>query len=185
MGYDTGMRLGEILKIRWHGVDFQNGEVRLDPGSTKNGEPRTVPLFGELGDMLRMEHDRYPQTEFVFMRNDHRLGSFYKAWGSACKRAELDGLLFHDFRRTGVRNLVRAGVPERVAMAISGHKTRTVFERYNIVSGRDLKDAASKMKTYLAKQKARGTRTRRQVLRDNTGTIANRTACDQKPAQVN
>ncbi len=73
----------------------------------------------------------------------------------------LPGLLFHDLRRTGVRNLVRAGVPERVAMAISGHKTRAVFERYNIVSGRDLKDAASKLETYLARQNG-----------DNSGTIA-------------
>jgi integrase len=160
MAYYTGMRKGEILGLRWNNVDFLNGELRLDPGTTKNDEPRTIPLTGELLEMLKIERQRNPHTEFVFMQNGRRVGSFYKAWKSACKRAGLAGLLFHDLRRTGLRNLVRAGVPERVAMAISGHKTRAVFERYNIVSGRDLKDAAGKLEAYLAGQNG-----------DKTGTI--------------
>lgn len=116
------------------------GEIRLDPGATKNDESRAVPLFGQLFEMLKIEREKNPGAEFVFTRDGQRIGAFWKAWKSACKRAGLQGLLFHDLRRTGVRNLVRAGVPERVAMAISGHKTRAIFERYNIVSGRDLKD---------------------------------------------
>jgi integrase len=112
-----------------------------------------------------------PDAQLVFMRDGQRIGSFYKAWNSACDRAKLGWLLFHDFRRTGVRNLVRAGVTERVAMAISGHKTRAVFERYNIVSGRDLKDAANKLESYLAKQKVKKTRARR---RDFWGQFGDR-----------
>ena len=150
MGYYTGMRLGEILNLRWSNVALQNAEIRLDPGATKNDEPRTIPLTGELLEMLGIERQRSLDGEFVFTRAGQQIGSFYKAWKSATKRAGLPGLLFHDLRRTGVRNLVRAGVPERVAMAISGHKTRAIFERYNIVSGRDLRDAAAKLEAYLA-----------------------------------
>lgn len=152
MGYYTGMRRGEILSLRWSNVSFLDAEIRLDPGTTKNDEPRTIPLAGDLLEMLRIERQKCPAAEFVFTRDGPCLGSFNKAWKSACKRAGFPELLFHDLRRTGVRNLVRAGVPERVAMAISGHKTRAVFDRYNIVSGRDLREAAGKLETYLAGQ---------------------------------
>lgn len=152
MGYYTSVRLGEILNLRWSNVDLANAEVRLDPGSTKNDEARTVPLMGELLEMLCIERQVKSDGEFVLTHAGQPIGSFYKAWKSATKRAGLTGLLFHDLRRTGIRNLVPAGVPERVAMAISGHKTRAVFERYNLVSGRDLKDAAAKLETYLGRE---------------------------------
>lgn len=169
--YYTGMRLGKILGLRWDNVDFQTNEIRLDPGTTKNDEPRTNPLIGELSDMLRIELEKDPDAEFIFAREGQRIGSFRKAWKSACKRAGLNGLLFHDLRRTGVRNLVRAGVPERVAMAISGHKTRAVFERYNIVSGRDLKEAANRLESYLTAQADEQTRRAPERFGDKTGTI--------------
>jgi len=152
MAYYTGIRLGEILGLRLKNINFLEAEVRLDPGSTKNDEPRTIPLTGELLAMLKMECQKNPAREFVFTRDGRHTRGFRKAWASACKRAGTTGLLFHDLRRTGLRNLVRAGVPERVAMAISGHKTREVFERYNIVSGRDLKDAARKLEDYLTER---------------------------------
>lgn len=152
-GYYTGMRYGEIIGLKWSNVDLFAKEVTLDPGTTKNEEPRTIPLSGEVLEMLKIQAQKHPESEFVFTRNGDPIRDFRHAWVTATKKAGVPGLLFHDLRRSGVRNLIRAGVPETVAMRISGHKTRSVFDRYNITSGRDLKEAVKKLDDYLVTQK--------------------------------
>jgi integrase len=157
LAYDTGMRRGEVFGLRWTDVDIKAREIRLEV--TKNGEKRTVPIGRELLAMLEIEREKYPAAEFVFMRTDRegrpvRVLSFRKAWASAAKRAGVSGTLFHDLRRTAVRNMVRSGIPERVAMAISGHKTRAIFDRYNIVDGDDLSVAAKLLEAYQKREDA-------------------------------
>ncbi len=84
-------------------------------------------------------------TPWIFHRKGRQIGDFRKAWTTACEKAGVPGRILHDFRRTAVRNLVRAGVPELVAMQMTGHKTRSVFDRYNIVSEEDLMEAAKRL----------------------------------------
>jgi len=149
VAYHVGPRRGELLVLQWPQVDLVAQRIRLEPGTTKNKEGRTLPIYGEMLEWLRMQKQirdtKFPHCPFVFHRGGKPIKDFRKAWATACERTGLDGLLFHDLRRTAVRNMVRAGTPERVAMQISGHKTRSIFDRYNIVSDRDLTEAALKM----------------------------------------
>jgi integrase len=147
MGYWTGMRKSEILGLKWGQVDLFDRLVFLE--RTKNGEDRTLPLNEEVYAMMREQAGhRVDGCEFVFHRFGERIQSFNKAWRTACKKAGCDTKLVHDLRRTGVRNLIRAGVPQSIAMKISGHKDARVFSRYNIVDTRDLAEAMRKVSEY-------------------------------------
>jgi len=152
--YITGWRIdSEVLSLEWRQVDFSAGEVRLDPGRTKNGEGRTFPMTRDLREVL--DHQRAITENLqrrhkvvcrsVFHRAGQPIKSFRVAFRTACVEAGCPGRVLHDFRRTAVRNLVRAGIPERVAMQMTGHKTRSVFERYNIMSAGDLREAAKRL----------------------------------------
>ena len=141
------MRKAEILRLPWNRVDPFNRLIFLE--QTKNGEDRTLPLNDELYEMM-LEQAKYKRDgcPFVFHRFGERIKSFGKAWRTACKNAGIEGRLVHDLRRTGVRNLIRAGVPQSVAMKISGHKDARFFSRYNIVDTRDVAEAMRKLSQY-------------------------------------
>jgi len=139
--------------LKWNQVNLHDGIVRLEAGETKNSEGRTLYMEPELWDLLKHLHkNRRMDCLFVFNRNGKKIGSFCKSWRRAVTAAGVPNLLFHDLRRSAIRNMVRAGIPERVAMMISGHKTRSVFDRYNIVSQDDLKEAALKRQQFAEKQ---------------------------------
>jgi len=157
-GYRTGWRLSEILNLKWDQVDLKQSVVTLNPGETKNDEGRPVYLDDELREVFQWQWEARKQAQkilpYVFLNEDKtdRIKSFRKAWNTACKNAKIGPRLFHDLRRSAVRNFVRSGVPEGIVMRISGHKTRSVFDRYNIVSDNDLKLAAQRQEVYLKAQ---------------------------------
>jgi integrase len=144
-GYTYGWRVSELLGLRVNQVNIAGGTIRLNPGETKNDDARTVKMSAGVKVLLMALIAGKQSGDFVFTREGKVVRDFRGAWGTATTAAGVSALLFHDLRRTAVRNMVRAGIPERVAMSISGHKTRSVFERYNIVSERDLDDAVRKL----------------------------------------
>ena len=166
--YATGWRTpSEILPLKLRQVDFVAGEVRLDPGTTKNDEGRVFPFTVELrrileeqrrlADRVRRERGMIPRYVFfhVVEMKGGQLGKksgarittsgFDKAWRRAREEAGCPGRIPHDFRRTAVRNLEQAGVPRSVAMKLTGHKTEAVYRRYAIVSPGDLRSAARQL----------------------------------------
>jgi integrase len=160
IAYTYGWRMqSEVLALERRQLDLDAGTLRLDPGTTKNNEGRLVYLTPELARLLREQLERIRAVErktgriipflFPYLRGRRRIGQrrpdFRKAWATACEKAGVPGMLRHDCRRTAVRNLVNAGVPERVAMTITGHKTRSVFDRYHIVSPADLQAAMRRL----------------------------------------
>ena len=170
-----------MLTLKKTQVDVNACTLRLEPGTTKNGDGRLVCLTPELLGLIQGQLDRVQFLELRLGRsipwlfphldgryNGQRISDFRGAWKRACLAAMLKGLegearerrrrqllanpkqgllgmLRHDLRRTAVRNLVNRGVPERVAMKITGHRTRSVFDRYHIVTPADLQEAARKL----------------------------------------
>ena len=165
MAFNTGWREdSEIQTLEWRQVDRKAKVVRLDPGTTKNSEGRTLP-YGMFDELVQVFEDAHEQRHrlleatgelcaYVFHRSGKPIKDMRGAFASACEKAGCPGKVPHDLRRSGVRNLVRAGIPEQTAMKISGHKTRSVFDRYDIVNEEDKAVALGKLAAYRAASSA-------------------------------
>jgi integrase len=153
--YWTGWRRNEALSREWRHVDFDRGVIVLEPGETKSGEGRTFPfdVLPELRALLDQQKAYTDAVErrtgqvvrWVFHREGKRVKSIRQAWWTACKKAGLLGRIPHDFRRTAVRRLERAGVPRSVAMQLVGHRSEAIYRRYAITNETDLREGLAKV----------------------------------------
>jgi integrase len=152
--YLSGWRVGEMKALEWRDVDMVGRIIRLRPSVSKTKEGRLLPLSGEMLEIVeRANASRRLDCRYVFHLEGQPVGDFKRAWATACRRSGKGKVLVHDLRRTAIRNMVRAGIPDRVAMSLSGHKTRSVFDRYNIVSEADLAAATERLQAHLEAQR--------------------------------
>jgi integrase len=147
LAFHVGARRGELLKLEWIQVDFERCVLRLKQTQTKNKRARSLPFYGDMHHALLTAHASRPSgARLIFTEaSGEELGQFRKSWATACKAVGVPGLLFHDLRRTAVVNMIDAGMSESEAMLISGHKTNSIFKRYDIVTDGRLAKAADKL----------------------------------------
>ena len=162
--YWTGWREAQIRSLTWKMVKINDRLITAPGRITKNSKPHTIYINDPLFEIIKQQRsERNLGCPYVFHRDGQQISDFRGVWNRACRKAGLGygyrlnskyvkkrqkkyqpGPTIHDFRRTATRNLIRSGVSENVAMKITGHKTRSIFDRYNIVTSDDLKQAAEK-----------------------------------------
>jgi len=153
-GYATGMRKGETSLLTWHMIE--GDELHVPGDITKNRKPRTLPLSGELAEIIERrraarlvkQNGTARMVEFVFHRDGEPVQEFRKSWATACAKAGVAGTRYHDLRRSCARNLTQAGVPRELAKKVTGHVSDSMWERYNIVVTDDLRAALEKTEKY-------------------------------------
>lgn len=147
IGYHVGIRVGTIRALRLDQVDLAAKVIRIENRQVKNRSGHPIPIYGDMAAYIEMAMSA--NKKYLCEFDGKRLGSFRKSWLTATKKAGVEGLLFHDLRRSAVRNMVAAGIPEETARKITGHKTRSMFQRYNITVERDIQVAGRRMEEYL------------------------------------
>ena len=153
VAYYSGWRKQEILGLTWEEIDMAGGVIRLSPARSKTLVGRILPISPPIAEALaRRRARRDPDSPLVFHRDGIPVRRWRTAWRTACQAAGVPTRFLHDCRRTAARNLIRANVPERVAMLLTGHKSRAIFDRYNIIHEQELLDAGDQLVAYLAQQ---------------------------------
>ena len=153
VAYYSGWRKNEILGLTWEEIDEAGGVIRLSPARSKTLAGRMLPISQPIAEALaRRRARRDPDNPLVFHRDGITIRRWRTAWRTACQAAGVPTRFLHDCRRTAARNLIRANVPERVAMLLTGHKSRAIFDRYNIIHEQELLDAGDQLVAYLAHQ---------------------------------
>jgi len=158
LAYGSAWRREEILGLEWSDVDREAGTVTLQAERSKNEEPRILPLTGELLEVIERRWAERAPCPFVFHHHGRRYSNIRGSWRKAVAAAGYPGLLFHDLRRSAIRNFDEAGVSPAVAMKISGHKTASVYRRYRIASTADIRRALERTQAHLAAQAGQGSK---------------------------
>ena len=144
--YLSGWRKGEAQKLEWRNVSLKDRLITLSRKNSKSKQPRILPLTGRLLDVIQeLNKVRRLDCPYVFHRAGQQIRDFRWSWERACRESGNEGLLVHDLRRSAARNLRRAGVAESVAMKITGHRTASVFKRYDISDERDVREAMERL----------------------------------------
>jgi integrase len=156
----SAWRKAEILDLGWADLDLGARRLRIE--TTKNGDPRILPLDDELWTLVERRHRERVLSPFVFHRAGRRLRDMTarKKFQAAARRAGFDGLVFHDLRRSAITNMIDAGVPELVVMAISGHRSLGMLKRYFIKNTQRMSEALAATRAYVAARQAMADKTR-------------------------
>jgi integrase len=160
-GYHVGCRKNELRNIRWPQIDWDARLIRLTMKQTKNKTARSAPIYGDMERWLRFQQQNCPEgCEWVFYSGSQhkshrgrRISEEFQGWQEACERAGVPELIFHDLRRSAVRNMVNARVPLKTIMEIIGHKTMKMLERYNIIDEANFREVGRTMQQYFEQKR--------------------------------
>jgi integrase len=151
--YHSGWRSGEGKTLEWREVDLHSGMIKLLPSKSKNKRARLLPITGALREIIeRRIAVREISCPFVFHRAGRQIKSFSRAFKTASKGIGYAGTVPHDMRRSAVRNFRKAGLSETEGMMLSGHKTNSVYKRYDIIDEEDLRESMTKVQEHLKQE---------------------------------